>query len=784
MAPIGNGGFRYSCYSQSKSHALRNERDIMSRQRKARSIPTLTVLICMALLATATFAQEDDDWPREINVPEGEVIIYQPQPEEAEGNTLKGRAAVSVTTPDSQSPIFGTVWFEAKMATDRENRTVDILSMDVTRVRFPEATEEQENKLATILEKEFEERDLTISLDRLITSLNQADIRRKAGEGFNDTPPKIIVSNEPAVLVSIDGQPKMQKLEGSDLEYVVNTPFVIMKQSNNKTLYLYAGSDAWYRADSVMGPWSVTKSVPKQIKEAAPKDEDLPEELAEDTKPTSTTPPRIIVATEPSELIVIDGKAEYTPLAGGELLYIGNTEDDVLVEVATQKHYVLLSGRWFAAPALTGPWTFIRSDQLPESFSAIGEESDMAHLRTWVAGTDEAEDAILDAQVPQTSAIKLDSTTEVTYDGKPQFEEIEGTELEYAANTAKQVIKYESKYYCVDEGVWYVSSSATGPWSVATDIPDAIYDQPASSPTYNTTYVYVYDATPTTVYVGYYPGYTYSYPYYGSLVYGTGWYYRPWYGSYYYPRASTWGFHVRYNPWHGWSFGLSYSTGRFTFGIGYGGWGGYRGGWWGPVGYRPYARGYNRGWHHGYRAGYRAGYASGGRASHYSNNLYARPANRDRNTVQPRARTAQAGTAQNRANNVFSDRDGNVHRKNSDGSWESRQNGQWSKSDVQGAAGDRAASGGGTRERPSQGATTPTTRQQPTTKPSTTPSTTRQPSTSKSSYSGSKAYSGSKGSSSSLDRQYQNRQRGSTRTQNYNRSAGRGGGRGGGGRRR
>ena len=105
-------------------------------------------------------------------------------------------------------------------------------------------------KLATILEKEFEERDLTISLDRLITSLNQADIRRKAGEGFNDTPPKIIVSNAPAVLVSIDGQPKMQKLEGSDLEYVVNTPFVIMKQSNNKTLYLYAGSDAWYRADN------------------------------------------------------------------------------------------------------------------------------------------------------------------------------------------------------------------------------------------------------------------------------------------------------------------------------------------------------------------------------------------------------------------------------------------------------------------------------------------------------------------------------------------------------
>ncbi len=69
------------------------------------------------------------------------------------------------------------------------------------------------------------------------------------------------------------------------------------------------------------------------------------------------------------------------------------------------------------------------------------------------------------------------------------------------------------------------------------------------------------------------PGYTSSYIYHGVPVYGTGWYYRPWWGSYhYYPRYPTWGFNVRYNPWYGWSFGLSYSTGRFTFSIGYGGW--------------------------------------------------------------------------------------------------------------------------------------------------------------------------------------------------------------------
>ena len=56
----------------------------------------------------------------------------------------------------------------------------------------------------------------------------------------------------------------------------------------------------------------------------------------------------IIVASEPTELIVTDGALQYTPLAGGELLVVSNTESDVLREVASQRIYVLISGRWFS----------------------------------------------------------------------------------------------------------------------------------------------------------------------------------------------------------------------------------------------------------------------------------------------------------------------------------------------------------------------------------------------------------------------------------------------------
>ena len=258
------------------------------------------------------------------------------------------------------------------------------------------------------------------------------------------------------------------------------------------------------------------------------------------------------------------------------------------MEIATQRHFVLLSGRWFASEGLQGlqgSWSFVAANELPAAFADIPEDSDISHVRVWVSGTEEAREAVLDASIPQTAAVSRSATFQVTYDGNPRFENIEGTSLQHATNTAEQVIKDGNSYYCAKDGVWYVADQAYGPWAVATAISEAVRTIPPSSPVYNTKYIYIYDTTPDVVYVGYLPGYTHSYVYNGVIVYGTGWYYSPWWGTMYYPRATTYGFHVRWNPWWGWSFGASWSSGRFTFGIGFGGWGGWhRAGWWGSSG--------------------------------------------------------------------------------------------------------------------------------------------------------------------------------------------------------
>jgi len=263
----------------------------------------------------------------------------------------------------------------------------------------------------------------------------------------------------------------------------------------------------------------------------------------------------------------------------------------------------------------------------------------------------------------------------VEYDGDPKFEKIKGTTLTYAVNTPTPVIRVGKKFYACDEAVWFEGDNATGPWRVATSVPEEIYTIPSDCPIYHVTFVRIYYATDDVVYVGYTPGYTNTYVYHNTIVYGTGYWWPGWYGRWYYPRPATWGFHVRWNPWTGWGFGLSYCNGPFRFTIGVGGW--YRGGWWGPGRYRGYRRGYRHGYRRGHSAGYRAGYRAG-RHSAAQQNLYRSQSNQNRMSAKATAGSnrAKANAASKRSNNVYADQKGNIHRKTDQG-WQTRTNQGW-----------------------------------------------------------------------------------------------------------
>ncbi|HKU38769.1 MAG TPA: hypothetical protein VJR89_11500 [Polyangiales bacterium] len=628
------------------------------------------------------------DWPQEVRTEGGTIVVYQPQPEKLAGNRLTGRAALSIELAQHPEPIFGAFWFSARLDTDRERGVATVRDVEITDVRWPDVTEEQAARFTQIISNTLPKTGFETSLATLTASLATAEREQRSLAELKNDPPKIVFATELAVLLLYDGEPRFQLIEHTRYERALNTPFAVIRDQKTQRVYLTSGT-AWYVAENAKGPFSALKTPPNEVQLLIPPSDQKPAK-------TPSPPPQIVVATAPTELVATKGIPSWKSLPGGKLLYVDNTETPWLRDVTDQQMYLLLSGRWFRAKAQVGPWTFVRADQLPAAFKDIPPGSDLGGLRVSVAGTEEAEAAVLDARIPQTAAVvRSTARLDVQYDGAPKFEKIPGTSVSMAVNTGAQVLEINQRYYAVDNGVWFTSAHALGPWAVADSIPEQeIAKIPPSSPVYNVTYVTIYDATPEVVYVGYTPGYLWSYPYYGVPVYGTGYVYPPYYGAMYYPRPPTWGFHVSYNPWSGWGFGVSWSNGFLTVGAswGYGHGAHYRpgaccGGWYGG-GYRG-ATVINTG---DVRIGNTVNVGnrvtSGNRVSQpiassrtSQRNLYNQPANQSRvadRTSQSRNYN-QARVSNGRANDVFADRSGTVARR-SGNDWQVRDGGSWKSS--------------------------------------------------------------------------------------------------------
>ena len=437
---------------------------------------------------------------------------------------------------------------------------ISLVNVKVTNVKFPQAVDSATmKKFKTLLETEIIKWDLQISLDDLLATLELTDKENDINSNFKTEAPEIIISTQPALLVLIDGEPKFEKIEESKLERLLNSPYFIVKDTDGK---LYLNADAkWFVTSSIMGEWKATAYPPKEVKkqeEKFSKDQVVSEAdkaIAETEK--NKTGPQIIVRTSPAEIIITKGESVFTPIQGTQLLYVKNTDSHVFMNIATQEYFILISGRWYSSKSLKGSWVFVASDKLPEDFAKIPEGTEKDVVLASVAGTPAANEALMDAQVPQTAAVdRKTATVTVKYDGEPKFESIEGTTMSYAVNTSSSVILSEKTYFVCDNAVWFTGKSPTGPWTVSAEVPKDVQKIPPSSPVYNVKYVYIYESTPEVVYVGYTPGYVGCYTYGPTVVYGTGYYYNPWYGPYYYPRPVTYGMSMYYNPYMGWSTGV------------------------------------------------------------------------------------------------------------------------------------------------------------------------------------------------------------------------------------
>ncbi|MGL1931309.1 MAG: hypothetical protein OCC45_06060 [Desulfotalea sp.] len=546
------------------------------------------IFIIFFAIPSLTSAGETKNWPRKVKVQSGSITIYQPQIESFKDTKLSARAAVAYKAGDKNEPIFGVSWFTARTQIDRGKRTVNYDQFKITEIRFPKENKKIEQEFKHAVANGFQEWNLSSSLEDLTTALAAINEEQQVNEGLKNEPPKIIYKDRPAILVYIDGKAVLQDVEKTPYQAVANTPYPLFFNKNDKTWYLNAASDVWYKAGDVDGPYLFSNTIPKDLIALMSKNTQGAKTTNDDYKIDKTNAPLVVISHQPTELVVSSGEAEFQPLTD-KLLTIKNSDTDVFLDLDSQEYYLIISGRWYKAKRMIGNWTYVPSDQLPSAIVNIPKDSEYSDARSYIAGTDEAKEAVIDAQIPQTATVTRGIVDiDVSYDGDAEFKKISDTSLSFATNSNETVILSDNSYYLVKDGVWYISSASSGPWQVSDHAPENIKDVPPSSPVYNTKYVYVYDSTPDVVYVGYTPGYVGSYIYGPTIVYGTGWYYRPYISPrVYYPRPATWGFAVTYNPYTGWGFGVSWSRGPFHLGF-YSG-GGYHRyhhrGYWGPRGY-------------------------------------------------------------------------------------------------------------------------------------------------------------------------------------------------------
>gem|GEM_PF-958444 len=490
----------------------------------------------LLFLSSFTHAGEtplDPIWPKLVQSEQGSLLIYQPQIDSYEKGNLVAHAALALTTDTQRGEVFGSIKFTAQTKVDTTAKTVLIERGAIEKIDFPD------NASKSIVERLVSRQILggqaILPLGRFEAALQRAEIQAsdETPVTVNTEPPDIYVRTRPAFLVLVEGTPRLSGEENKSVLRVTNTPEDVFLDTESRQYFVKAGSQ-WFQSRTVTGHWVRAKKVPSSIlglKSLARK-----EQTASSDKASSEIFSEVIVSTVPAALIQLDGSKELSPLGDSGLLYVVNTDSDVLFDIASQKYYFLYSGRWLSSSALEShaKWRFVDPEKLPDAFAHLDEEIKAPDVLASVPGTPEAQQSVAKASIPQTAQIdRAQASLDVKYAGDPEFDKIDGTPLDYAINTSSAVIRFRGMYYAVQDGVWFVAQTSRGPWSVATYVPQEIYAIPPSHPLHNVTYVYIYDSTPRYVYTGYMPGYTGSYAYHNTVVYGTGYdYYSSYYQSY------------------------------------------------------------------------------------------------------------------------------------------------------------------------------------------------------------------------------------------------------------
>ena len=544
----------------------------------------------VASAAQTAAASAADAWPRIFESGGFTVTVYPPTLESWDARTLAGTCAFSRGPVGGKTLTYGTFSFTASTEVNRMTRMVELTRLTVTGVSLPEDPA-AEAAMQAAMQAKGGARSVMVSLDRLEAAVpTMATAPRVQAAPLRNAPPAITIASVPTVLVLVQGKPALQEIPGTKLERVINTQMLLARDSARAWWLKIA--DGWMTAKTLAGPWTVgdtagnadlaaaatwatTQPAVNLLAGAAAPASTPAAAATAGSAPAPATPaipvaslatsvPSIVVSTQPAEVIVTDGAPKWEALGSSGLEFVSNTSGNIFRVTSSGIHFVLISGRWFGAPSMQGPWAYWAAADLPAAFHLIPTDSAKENVLASVPGTAQSQEAMISNAIPQMARVPRTQTMPKPQivGGTPVMVAVADTTLQAVSNASVPTFMVSpTSWYAIKDGVWFASNALDGSWIVATWVPPAIYSIPASSPYYNVTFVRIYGSTAEFVLVGYTPGYFGAYVQDEVVVYGTGYVYDPYIGDTWVAAPLTYGYATNpaYNPWMGW--GMAYGMG-------------------------------------------------------------------------------------------------------------------------------------------------------------------------------------------------------------------------------
>jgi len=218
-------------------------------------------------------------------------------------------------------------------------------------------------------------RPMTPIVSRPIARLTLALLLLVAGRSSAPAQPLryIFFAEAPAILVQVDGAPVYQQIPGTNLERIMNTRPLIVRDGAG--IHYLKVLDGWMESYGFDDEWRLSGVSPfgentgiERTVLAATADQ-LGRESVSFTSSLYDDPPAILIATDSAALIVTDGAPRYEPVPGTSLLRLANTKATVFRERAGEQFYVRVDGDWYRARTTDGPWQLIAADQLPSDIA-------------------------------------------------------------------------------------------------------------------------------------------------------------------------------------------------------------------------------------------------------------------------------------------------------------------------------------------------------------------------------------------------------------------------------